>query len=80
MKNVESKARWFIKLHRRMIKPPYPVNINCPACGRWLVRVNSDLIELNNDFGLQPRELKASDRWTQTKHSCGAKITLYWKD
>lgn len=73
------KGRWFIKLHRRLIKPPYPTMIFCPACGRPLIRVNSDLIEIVNNFGMQESEIHAQDAWSEQKHSCGAKITLYWK-
>jgi hypothetical protein len=80
MKGVQPKTRWFVKLHRSLIKPPHPTNINCPACGRWMMRVNSYTIELENSHGVNFSELKAGDRWSQHKHSCSALITLYWKD
>lgn len=79
MSTIQKQARYFIKLHRRIIKPPYPVVIFCPACGRRLIRVNADLIEITNNFGIQESELKAQDAWSEQKHSCGAKITMYWK-
>lgn len=73
------KGRWFIKIHRRLLKPPYPVIIYCPACGKSLIRVNADLIEIANNFGLKEEELTAQDAWSEQKHTCGAKIALYWK-
>lgn len=78
MKRVQKGATWFIKLHRRLIKPPYPVDIRCPSCGYWMMKVNSDIIEISNDFGLPPKELKAVDVWMRIKHQCGATINLYW--
>lgn len=75
----QKKAKWFIKIHRRLIKPPYPVLIHCPACGRPYIRINADMFEIDNSVGLKEVELSAGDMWTEQKHSCGAKITLYWK-
>jgi hypothetical protein len=75
----QKRARYFIKLHRRLMKPPYPVKIMCPACGHPFIRVNSDLIEIVNNAGLLESELTAQDAWSEQKHGCGAKITLYWK-
>jgi hypothetical protein len=79
MIGVQKNTRWFIKLHRRLIKPPYPIKVHCPACGHPFMKVNSDLIEISNNFGLSEMDLKAVDAWSQHKHTCGAKITLYWK-
>jgi len=76
---IQKNAKWFMKIHRRLINPPYPVRIACPACTHWLIEVNADLIEIDNGFGLPPSELKAIDVWMRIKHTCGAKITLYWK-
>lgn len=78
MKGVQQNAKWFIKLHRRLIKPPYPVLISCPACGHKLIEVNSDLVEMSNDFGLAPRELTAKDTWTRIRHGCGSYIVIYY--
>lgn len=75
----QKRARYFIRLHRRLMKPPFPVTVMCPACGHPFTRVNSDLIEISNNFGIQESELGAMDAWSQHKHTCGAKITLYWK-
>lgn len=77
---IQKNARYFFKFHRRLIKPPYPVKIHCPGCGRPFVRVNTDLIEVENSFGMQERELKAVDTWTEYRHTCGTKIVTYWKD
>ncbi len=79
MRGVQTNARWFIKVHRRMIKPPYPVLMSCPACGHKLVEINADVFELSNDFGLPPRELTAKDIWMRLRHSCGAFIVFYYK-
>lgn len=76
---IQKGARYFIKVHRRLIKPPYPVKIFCPACGHSLIKVNSDLIEISNSFGLKEEELTATDCWSEQKHTCGAKVALYWK-
>lgn len=78
-RRIQKDARWFVKLHRRLINPPYPVRIYCPACGHPFCEVNADLVEIENSFGLPAVELKAVDAWSQHKHTCGAKITLYWK-
>lgn len=80
MKNVQPHTRWFMKLHRGQIKPPFPVNINCPACGRWLLKVNAATVEIENSFGVNHKELTANDRWLQIKHTCTAKITIFWND
>jgi hypothetical protein len=78
MRGVQKDAKWFLKIHRRLIKPPYPVKIPCPGCSHWLIEVNSDIVEISNDFGLPPRELKAVDVWMRIRHSCGTMVTLYW--
>lgn len=78
MKGVQNNARYFMKIHRRLIKPPYPVKIACPACGRWFIEVNADTIEVTNDHGLPYREVKADDVWQKIKHNCGTTIVLYW--
>lgn len=75
----KSKTKWFVKLHHRLIKPPFPVDIRCPACGHWLTKVNSDTIEISNDHGVSIKELKAGDSWNTVTHGCGAVINLYWK-
>ena len=75
----QKRARYFIKIHRRLVKPPYPCMIFCPACGHPYIRINADLVEIVNNAGLREVELTANDMWSEQKHSCGAKITLYWK-
>lgn len=75
----QKDARYFITLHRRLMKPKQPTRIYCPACGHPFCEVNVDLIEISNNFGISKAELKAMDAWSQHKHTCGAKITLYWK-
>lgn len=81
LRGNRTNVRWFIKIHRRLIRPPYPTMIHCPNCGGKLIEVNSDMIEVDNDFGIAPQELTAKDTWSRLKHGrCGAKITLYWKD
>lgn len=79
MINRPNQADWYIKLHRRLIKPPYPVLIFCPNCGHGLIEVNADVLEISNDIGLPPTELQASDAWNRLRHSCKAKIVLYYK-
>lgn len=78
--NRQKNARWILKVHRRLIKPPYPTMIACPNCGHNLIIVNSDLIEIENSFGLSELDLTAHDAWSQQRHTCGAKIALFWKD
>lgn len=78
MIGLQENSRWFIKLHKRLIKPTEPVYIHCPACGRNLFQVNSDMIEITNDFGIQKTELKAVDSWMRLKHTCKAMIVVYW--
>lgn len=78
-RGIQKSARWFMTVHRRLIRPPYPVRIYCPACGHPFCEINAELMEISNHFGLPPEELKAPDAWSQHKHTCGAKITLYWK-
>jgi hypothetical protein len=70
---------WIFKIHRRMIKPPYPVLIFCPGCGHGLIEVNANYVEVDNSFGLSPKQLRAEDIWSRLKHSCGSTIVLYWK-
>ncbi len=79
MRSTQYSARWFLKIHRRLIKPPYPVLIRCPGCGHGFIEVNADVIEISNDFGLPAKELKAVDVWQRIKHSCGALVVVYWK-
>ena len=54
--------------------------IACPNCGHDLIIFNSDLIEIENSFGLSELDLTAHDAWSQQRHTCGAKIALFWKD
>lgn len=78
MKGVQENAQYFFKIHQKLIKPKAAVNIACPGCGRWFVKVNSNMVEISNDHGLGWSELKASDHWLQIKHSCGTKLNMYW--
>jgi hypothetical protein len=77
MRGVQ-KTFWSLKIHQRLIKPPYPVYIACPACGHKLISVNADMIEISNDFGLPWSEIKSFYKWQQIKHSCGSKINMIW--
>lgn len=79
MRMIERNAHYFFILHRRVIRPPFPVLIRCPNCGHGLCKVNSDLVEISNSYGLSPAYVKAADAWQQIQHSCGATITMLWK-
>lgn len=76
--NRQQNATYYIRLHRRMIKPPYPILIFCPNCGHGLIEVNADIIEISNSFGLPPTELVVTDIWHRLTHSCKAKLVIYW--
>jgi hypothetical protein len=78
MKGLQRDAFYSIKLHQRLIKPPYPVMISCPACGHKFMEVNSDIIEISNDFGLPWNEIRAFYHWQRIKHSCGSFINVLW--
>lgn len=80
MKGMQAGAKWSMIIHRRLIKPPYPVQLKCPGCGRTFVEVNSDVVMISNDFGLPPKELKAIDVWSRIRHNCGTTIVLYWHE
>ena len=79
MINRPSQADWYLKLHRQQLKPPFPVLIFCPNCGHSLIEVNANGLELSNDIGLPATQLQASDAWMRIRHSCKAKIVLYYK-
>ena len=78
MIGLQKDSQWFIKLHKRLIKPQAPVHVHCPACGRTIFEVNSSMIEISNDFGIQTKELKAIDSWMRVRHTCSAYIVVYW--
>lgn len=81
LRGNRNNVKWFIKLHRRLIKPPYPTMLHCPNCGGPLIEVNSDMVEVSNDPGMPKQQLTAKDAWSRIKHyKCGAMIVLYWKD
>lgn len=81
LKNNRNNMKWFMRIHRRLIRPPYPTKIYCPNCGRPFIKVSSDMVEVTNDLGLSFSDLTARDVWAQVKHqSCGAIITLFWKE
>lgn len=79
-KHTTKHAKWIIKLHRHLFRPPHPTLIPCPACGKWFMKANATTVEIENGFGFQQSELVARDAWTQHKHACGAKITVYWSE
>lgn len=74
----QQNATYYYRIHRRLIKPPYPILLFCANCGHGLIEVNSDQVEIANSFGLPSNELKVADVWHRIKHSCGASITIYW--
>lgn len=78
--NRQKGARYMVKVHRRLLKPPYPTFLPCPNCGHPWIIVNSNLIEIENSFGMSELDTIARDAWSQQKHTCGAKIVLWWKD
>lgn len=81
LRGNRNNVKWFVKIHRRLIKPPYPTMIHCPNCGGKLIEVSSDMIEVDNYEGVKYIDINAKDVWQRIKHkACGAKITLYWKD
>lgn len=75
-----NKTRWIYKLHRHLMKPPYPVMLPCPNCMRPLIEVNATTVELENGFGFGTKELIAKDAWSLIKHNCGTKVTIYWSE
>lgn len=80
LRGNRNNVKWFVKIHRRLIHPPYPTMIHCPNCGRPFIEVSSDLIEVDNYEGARYIDIAAKDIWCRIKHGCGAKITLYWKE
>lgn len=79
-KNLQTGLRFSFFLHKRLVKPNFPVLIRCPGCGRPVCEINSDTIEMSNSFGLSQQSLKASDNWIRIKcHSCAAHISILWK-
>lgn len=81
IRNNRNNMVWFIKIHRRLIRPPFPTMIHCPNCGGPLIEVNADMAEVSNDPGIPFSEVVAKDPWVRLRHyKCKAKITLYWKD
>lgn len=81
MRGNRNNVKWFFKIHRRLIKPPYPVLLFCPNCGNPFIEINHDIVEISNDFGLPYTQLTAKNTWIRQKHErCGAKITLYWAE
>lgn len=78
--NLQKGLRFAFFLHKRLVKPGYPVLLHCPGCGRPFGEYNSDTIEINNGFGMSQISIKASDSWERHKcHSCGAKLSILWK-
>lgn len=78
-RTLSQGLRFVFFLHKRLVKPNFPVLLHCPGCGRPLYEVNSDTIELSNSFGLSQSTLKASDNWIRHRcHSCKAEINLLW--
>lgn len=81
LRGNRTNVRWFIVLHRRLIKPPHPTMVYCPNCGRPFLEVNSDMVEVSNVQGPATQQLIAKDAWIRIKHyACKALIVLYWKD
>ena len=77
---IPKEQRFAFILHRRLVKPHFPVLLHCPACGRALFEVNSDTIELSNSFGVDSKSIVASDNWSRHRcHSCKASISILWK-
>lgn len=80
LRGNRNNVKWFYRIHRRLIKPPYPVKLPCPNCGRYFIEVSADMIEIDNYEGAGYLDITAKDIWARIKHTCGAKITLYWKN
>lgn len=78
--NRQKDTRWIMKLHRHLVKPPYPVLVGCPNCMHPLVEVNATTIEIENTIGFGGKDVLAKDAWLRIRHTCGAKITLYWNE
>lgn len=70
----------YYRIYKNMLKGPLETLLFCAACGHGLISVNSDTVEVSNDFGLPPKYLEPGDAWMKLKHTCGAMVVLYWKD
>lgn len=79
-KSLQRGTRLVYFIHKRLVKPKFPVLLHCASCGRPIFEVNSDTIEIHNTFGMSQESLKASDNWIRHKcHSCSAHISILWK-
>jgi hypothetical protein len=77
--NAYQQLEWIVKVHSSQLIPPYPVIIFCPNCGHGMIEANGTSFELSNDLGMSPSSLVGSDPWYRLRHSCKAKIVLYYK-
>lgn len=77
--NPYGQMEWFVKVHASQMHPPYPALVYCPNCGHGLIEVNATAFEVSNDIGMESSTLTGSDPWFRLRHSCRAKIVLYWK-
>jgi hypothetical protein len=78
--NRQKGGKFFYKIHKSQVKPPYPVILFCAGCGHSLFKVNSDTIEVANDRGFDYKDVLTEDIWIQLRHRCGNFLTFYWHD
>lgn len=77
--NAYNQIDWIVKVHADQLRPPWPVLIMCPNCGHGLIEANATGFEVSNDIGVEPSSLlDSNDPWFRLRHSCRAKIVLYY--